>query len=320
MGSADAYLCLLLNRMPTVSVVIPAYNAEHTLDVAIRSVLAQDCQVTELLVVDDGSLDATAQVASQHQHVQLFRRPNGGAAAARNFGVARSTGEFIAFLDADDRWHPGKLAAQLQAMQQHPDADLCRCRVTEDAVRFDSDVKTWESGQRWPMRVVEDFGPTLLDPFFGLPTIMVRRQAFARIGGFDERLRIAEDVDFYLRLLIDRPKNLVIEHPLLYVHQTAQGLGGDSVAGYVQLLDVYRRLIESRPERFASGDLPMRRAFASLELLHARSLLRRSERHLALRASARSFAWRPSAAALGVVARLAVPEALRSRLKRAFAR
>ena len=117
--------------MPTISVVIPAYNAASTLSKAIESVLNQDIQGNplELIIVDDGSTDRTSEIAAHYvrthpDRIRLIAQKNRGPAAARNAGIAAAAGELIAFLDADDQWLPGKLAAQLSVFMQLPEIAL----------------------------------------------------------------------------------------------------------------------------------------------------------------------------------------------------
>jgi glycosyltransferase involved in cell wall biosynthesis len=107
--------------MNTVSVVIPAFNSAKYIGEAIQSVLEQTLVSFEVLVVDDGSTDDTAEVVQRYP-VQYFRQENAGPSAARNTGMTKAKGEFVAFLDSDDLWLPQKLAVQLEAFKRHPDA------------------------------------------------------------------------------------------------------------------------------------------------------------------------------------------------------
>ena len=110
---------------PSISVVIPVYNGERYLAEAIESVLAQTSPVAEIFVVDDGSTDASRPVAERFRPlVRLVSQKHAGAGAARNRGVAESTGELLAFLDADDLWLSDKLERQLAALRQDPCADF----------------------------------------------------------------------------------------------------------------------------------------------------------------------------------------------------
>ena len=109
----------------TVSVIITAYRAAHTINRAIDSLLTQTRLPDEILVVDDGSPDDLATALSRYgERVKLIRKPNGGAASARNLGIERSRGELVAFLDADDYWEPKKLQKQLEILQAYPQVVL----------------------------------------------------------------------------------------------------------------------------------------------------------------------------------------------------
>ena len=106
---------------PLISVIIPTYNCAHYLGEAIGSVLSQAYPAIEVLVVDDGSADATAQVAADFGgRIRYFRQANGGIGAARNSGLAHARGDFIAYLDADDLYVPGRLARQMDCLARDP--------------------------------------------------------------------------------------------------------------------------------------------------------------------------------------------------------
>src|SRR5215208_7628052 len=106
---------------PLVSVVIPCYNQAHFLGEAIESVLAQSYPYFEIIVVDDGSPDDTSEVAARYPEVRLVRQENQGVSGARNSGFARSEGEYVVFLDADDRLLPEALEAHLEHLEAHPE-------------------------------------------------------------------------------------------------------------------------------------------------------------------------------------------------------
>ena len=106
---------------PLVSVVIPCYNQAHFLSEAIESVLSQTCESFEIIVVDDGSTDNTSELASRYQKVRLLRQENRGVSAARNAGLAESEGEYVVFLDADDRLLPEALEVGLECLDDHPE-------------------------------------------------------------------------------------------------------------------------------------------------------------------------------------------------------
>ncbi len=111
--------------MAKVSTIIPAYNAERTIAQAIDSALSQDFENHEVVVVNDGSTDSTAAILKRYgNNIQVITQRNSGLSAARNAGVRRSTSDYLAFLDADDIWVPGKLKTMVSALERHPLASL----------------------------------------------------------------------------------------------------------------------------------------------------------------------------------------------------
>ena len=187
--------------MRSVSVIIPTYNYGRFIGEAIESVLAQSLLPAEVVVVDDGSADETESVVSLFtaRGVRYIRQENAGVCAARNRGVAESTGELIAFLDADDTYEPTKLERQVAKFMEDPAVGLVHCGMRE----FDS-----ETGETKRLHldggeegVAENLllwdGPVVVGPG---GTIMVSRKAFEDVGGFDPQMKVGEDWDFCYRV------------------------------------------------------------------------------------------------------------------------
>lgn len=171
---------------PLVSVIVPAYQAEAYLDEALKSVLAQDYDEYEVILVDDGSTDRTAEIAAAHG-VRVLRQSNRGPAAARNAGLAVARGELLAILDADDLWPPERLSRQVAYLREHSRDGLVM-GMTEAFVT---------PGLQRPAHF-----PPIADagPYPGhLCTMLVRREIFELIGPFDESLRLSEDLDWLAR-------------------------------------------------------------------------------------------------------------------------
>jgi teichuronic acid biosynthesis glycosyltransferase TuaG len=188
-----------------VSVIMPAYNAGRHLAESVRSVQAQTYAAWELIIVDDGSTDDTAEVArslaAADARVRYVRRPNGGQGAARNTGLGEARGRLIAFLDADDLWLPGKLAAQLAVLEEKG-VDL----VYTDGYIF-SDEGAESADERFYILPGEARGVEMYRTLFnsnriGTLSVLVKREALDAVGLFDENraYQNCEDYDLWMRL------------------------------------------------------------------------------------------------------------------------
>ncbi len=180
--------------MAHVSVIIPAYNAEPFIVDTVQSALDQTYRDLEVIVVDDGSTDRTvARLEGFGDRIRIHRQANGGVARARNAGVALATGEWVAFLDADDLWLPHKIARQLgcDAPMSYTD------RLNFGAMGGLPEVQS----QVTPMRGGDLFVPLLCEGnFIALTSVMMRRDLFQRMGGFYTALNGTEDWDLWLRV------------------------------------------------------------------------------------------------------------------------
>ncbi|HEX7976733.1 MAG TPA: glycosyltransferase [Anaerolineales bacterium] len=183
---------------PQVSVIIPAFNQCAYLGAAVQSVLDQTFTDWELVVVDDGSTDNTSEVAARFSdpRIHVMRQVNKGLPGARNTGIAASSGEYLAFLDADDTYLPNKLEIQVAHLDKEPGVGLSY------ASRIEIDQQDQPS---WLVRAPEqtDLRRLVLGFPFTINDLLVRRTWVERVGGFDETFRLhSEDRDFYLRLAL----------------------------------------------------------------------------------------------------------------------
>jgi glycosyltransferase involved in cell wall biosynthesis len=176
-----------MNDQPPVSVVIPAFNAAAFVGDAIESVLAQDYARVEVIVIDDGSTDGTASIASRYP-VTTLTQDNGGQAAARNAGVSVAQGTLVSFLDADDLWMPSKLSTEVAHLQAHPELDFVLVTMQRSLLPG----APWPPGT--PARWFAEPQPGTL-PSAG----MVRRAVLERIGAFDTRFRHGSDTEWQAR-------------------------------------------------------------------------------------------------------------------------
>ena len=200
-----------------ISVVIPAYNAQATIAQTIESVRQQTYSNLEIIVINDGSSDRTTEIVNQilDPRIKLFNYPNGGVATARNRGIAKAKGEYIAFLDADDFWKSDKLKLQLQALSKNPDA-----RVAYSWTYF------WYSEDicypSEPVYHQENIYPQLLTKNFlhHGSNPLIRREAIASVGEFDPSFPHCADWDYYLRLAAKYDFVVVPKHQIYYRQST----------------------------------------------------------------------------------------------------
>lgn len=196
---------------PLVSVIIPTYNRAWTLKKAIDSVLDQDYKNFELIVVDDGSTDDTeALIKTYEKSIKVIQQPNNlGVSAARNKGISVSSGSLIAFLDSDDSWYPKKLSTQVEFFNANPDALICQ---TEEVwIRDGKKVNPKKKHQKLSGMI---FIPSLALCLVSPSAVMMRKNLFAKVDGFDESLPACEDYDLWLRITCRYPVHL-IDTPLI---------------------------------------------------------------------------------------------------------
>ncbi len=239
-----------MSSTPLVSVVIPAYNAERYLGEAIESVLAQTYAPAETIVVDDGSSDGTAAVARSYAGVELITQKNAGAAAARNRGFAACRGDLIAFHDADDLMTPDKLAVQVGELLAAP-AIGCVLAEQELLIEAGTELPFWAEGSKVPTVMPakpEEFAD---EPDVHPMTMLVRREVFERVGGFDEEMRAAEDFDWMLRAAEDGVEFARLPRILLRRRVHPASLTQDAAAGRAGHFLALKKRIERHRARAA---------------------------------------------------------------------
>ncbi len=190
-----------------ISVIIPTHNRAELLPRALDSVLAQTLAPQEVILVDDGSTDGTeALMASRYPSVRYLKQANRGVSAARNRGIKEARGEWIALLDSDDAWLPGKLAAQLEALTAYPGHRLCHTEEIwiRDGRRVNAMKKHAKSGGRI-------FRQCLPRCVISPSSALIHRNLLKQLGSFDEDLPACEDYDLWLRICAVEPVLFVAE-------------------------------------------------------------------------------------------------------------
>ncbi|MGY0194251.1 glycosyltransferase family 2 protein [Leptothrix sp. BB-4] len=266
--------------VPTFTVVVPLHDKAGLVSRALRSVLAQTWPALELIVVDDGSTDAgPAEVTAlttgwPGPPVQRVRQANAGVAVARNRGIALARGEFVAFLDADDAWLPGHLAALADLALQYPDAGFLAAgyrRVWPDGRSRDEGLPQQPAGAR--LRVPDFFAAWCRHACTHTNSIAVRRTVLAALPtAFPPGERLGEDQDLWFRLAETTPLAYVNQVQSIY-HLDVPGSACTTAGQVLDLLPCYERLAR----RVASGETPAalrpsaRRLLASHRLNVARA-------------------------------------------------
>jgi len=200
--------------MPLVSVIIPAFNAERTILSTVHSIQQQTISDFELVVINDGSTDKTLEFLDSidDSRLKVFSYPNGGLPTARNRGISKATGEFITFIDADDQWTPDKLASQLAALEQHPEAGVAYSWTTyideNDQFLHTGDPLVYE-GNVYPKLLIRNF-------ISNGSNMLIRRQLVEEVGEFDPTLKSAEDWDYYIRLAAISHFRVIPKYQILY--------------------------------------------------------------------------------------------------------
>jgi teichuronic acid biosynthesis glycosyltransferase TuaG len=261
--------------MPTFSIIIPVYNASLYIEQSLASVFAQSYSDFEVIVVDDGSTDDTVDRVNKFSHHQSLRyvyQINAGPAAARNTGLQIARGELIAFLDADDLWHPGKLEAHFERMQTSPKIGLSFnwFEVFYDRPEVER-LKPWFAP---PTKSTLDWQDFLIRNWTGTSsTVVIRADCLKGGRGFDPRFRTGEDYQLWLEIAQDgwevsfipdaltiyrkRPSSLTVDYLQIALDELLvmkQGVRGDNPSAKVAInLAIARRQVDVAWAYFRSG-------------------------------------------------------------------
>ncbi|HJR53571.1 MAG TPA: glycosyltransferase [Gemmatimonadota bacterium] len=218
---------------PLVSVIIPVYNGARFIAEAVHSIVAQEYDSLEIIVVDDGSTDETAEIVARlGRDVRYIFQENAGPGAARNRGIRDASGDLIAFLDADDLWAAGSLRFLLNRLVEHPELDVVH-----------GYARLFKDGE--PNSGMNSMNPDEVFPYY-IGAGLYRRLAFEKAGLFEERLRFSEDTEWYWRaaelgLRIDRLQGITL---MVRRHENNMTRGKD--VADLQMLRVFKLMLERR--------------------------------------------------------------------------
>jgi teichuronic acid biosynthesis glycosyltransferase TuaG len=230
-NQASTMECLM---PPTISVVIPFYNAEPFFSEVYKSICSQTSQPEEIIVVIDGYSEKAETFLKEYKNIKVVTpAENCGPAKARNIGVSNATSELIAFIDADDKWEANKLEKQLEFLAKYPEFSACH-----------TGIKTFSDNEIIATFNDKSFSLTLSEVLTAchvLPSsLMIKKSAFDTINGFDAKIRCSEDQEFTIRLISNDLKIGFLAEALSYLRREDQGNissnGRNMVIGHFQIL------------------------------------------------------------------------------------
>ena len=223
--------------LPSVSIVMPAYNRQGFIADALRSAQRQPDIEADIIVVDDGSVDGTADVvrkaALTDRRIRLIETPHGGVAKARNVGLRAACSDFVTFLDSDDLFAPNRLRRQIDKLRERPEITV---------VTGHTQVFTEITGNFEPILASMSYRRT--DPQLG--SAMFRRSLFDEFGYLDESMEMGEDLDFFLKLFEADARILVEVETVYYYRRHQHNMTNDEPAMYRGILKAYQKSVHRR--------------------------------------------------------------------------
>lgn len=292
---------------PPISAVIPTYNVAQYVGEAIESVLHQTHGPIEVIVVDDGSEDDTCRILGKFgDRVQLLTQKNAGPSAARNRGIRKARGEYIALLDADDLWLPEKTALQLECVKRYPDVGLVFCDMIEfqgnkreESTQFQSNGfdNTFFGHSEL---VLDPFRKLLKANFISTPSVLMSRSLFEQTGGFDEDLRFSEDLLLWLR--IARISSIArVSMPLVLRRRHEGNITNSRHRFLAALPSVLQKVQQEHAEYMEREGISIREKLATAHMEFGKFLLALGEASKGRHEVIRGFMTYPSARRLGWV-------------------
>ena len=232
-------------KTSNVSVVIPAYNARFKIEPTLESIFSQSTQPLEVIVIDDGSTDGTYEFLRESKYPLVLKsQDNRGPSAARNHGVSIACGEWIAFCDADDLWSNNKLQVQLATHAKYPDisASFTNISFMKDG-EYTGKMAAPDANQTGMSKIIRLLGKEVLFP----STLLIRKRDFISIGGFDEKMRWAEDIDLVLRMI--NTHSIMFIGEVLATHQIftdSLSRSVNSEKGNLHIIDAWKAFLQSK--------------------------------------------------------------------------
>ncbi len=221
-----------------VSIIIPAFNAEKYIKETLKSALGQTYKNIEVIVVDDGSTDKTAEMVKSFNDPRLIyiHQGNKGQSAARNAGIQKAKGEYIAFLDSDDLFLPQKIERQVEFLKNHPDCGLCYCKI----YHFFSDKP-----QKLFYNPVPNYSGFIFDKFLENSVVnplaaFLRKEYLDKYGGFKDDWRRCDEQYLWLKLAFNKVKFCYLDEILAYYRVNENSLSNQAV----YLKETYEKILE----------------------------------------------------------------------------
>ena len=276
----------LVGKLVPISVIIPALNAERFIEEAIRSAQNQTLRVAEIIVVADDCSDGTKAIASD-LGARVLEHNCRNMSVGLNLGIGQSKQPWIAFLDADDYWHPDKIALQWDAVEKFPEVGLISCDHYVIYPHVLASASQRELRERWQnieavtkngdcYYIKKANGGFMTRFFIDTPTAVVRREVFSTVGLFDESLSHFQTFEFFARVLARYPLAFV-QRPLVYSRVHDQNHTRE-MRGWTSHLAVVDRMLK-HPEQYAPGAGQAHREFLKRDFILAERILARANSH-----------------------------------------
>ncbi|WP_345371223.1 glycosyltransferase family A protein [Algivirga pacifica] len=226
-----------MDKSLSISVIIPAFNADKYLYEAIQSIKKQTSPIGEIILVDDGSTDTTATIIhSQFPEVVYVKQENTGPAAARNKGLQIAKGPLIAFLDADDQWLPSKTALQLNAFQEDPSLEIVSGMTTYQFMPESMYRKElYRSAEKKTFHIL-------------LSSVIVKKSVFEKTGLLDETLQLSEDQDWFMKVRELGIKTHIIDEVVLQYRIHEKGITANKGTKSLGILQALKKSLDRRRE------------------------------------------------------------------------